>query len=204
MNKFLKQLAELDAQKLFVAMALVGAFYYYMLYDDGAALEGQIVNLTRELMTENEKKKDTEVTLEEEKRMKQAVVILSEQYQVISKRLPTQLSELEINGALESYARETRVRIKASRPGTPEKMEIVQEVPWEITLEGKFPEIMKFISQVASSERLTRLKSVVIKPLAGEGGQPVINPTNTLRFDGVVVGYKLASEESQASKGPQQ
>lgn len=200
MNKFLKQLALLDSQKLLIAAAMVGGLYYYMFYNDGAIIEGQIKTLNHELAAEKEKEKDTILTLAEEKRMKQAVVILSEQYQTISKRLPTQLSEHEINGALQGYARETRVRIKASRPGKPEKMEIVQEVPWEITLEGKFPEIMKFISHVSSSERLTRLKSVVLSPVAdAEAGNALGNAT-LLRFEGVVVGYKLSAEEQKGSR----
>src|SRR5688572_20317907 len=188
MNKLLKQLATLDNQKILVGAVLVGLIYYAVLYNDGATIETEIATVRQEVNAEEEKKKDTVATLAEEKRMKQAVVILSEQYQVISKTLPTQLSEHEINGALQGYARDTRVRIKSSRPGVPEKMEIVQEVPWEITLEGKFPEIMKFITHVSSSERLTRLKSIVIAPVANQGTAPVgIGNATFLRFTGIVV-----------------
>jgi type IV pilus assembly protein PilO len=196
MNKLLRQLASLDGQKVLLAAAAVGAFYYFMVYNDGSVLAAEISTLRQQVQSENEKKKDTDAALGEERRMKQAVIILSEQYQLVSKKLPTQLTELEINGALESYARETRVRIKASRPGTPEKMEIVQEVPWEITLEGRFPEIMKFIQNVSSSERLTRLKSLVIGPVNTQEK----SSSGLLKFEGVVVGYKLASEDP--AKGP--
>lgn len=192
MNNLLRQLANLDAQRVFLAAALVGGVYYSLIFDPGDSISAQIATLRSEVQAEDEKKKDTDATLQEEMRMKDAVGILSEQYQVISKKLPTQLSELEINGALESYAREHRVRIKASRPGIAEKMEIVQEVPWEIVIEGKFGNIMQFVGSVSSAERLTRVKSLVIAP-----SKDHVLGSGVLRFEGVVVGYKLPSEESK-------
>jgi type IV pilus assembly protein PilO len=184
----------MDTQKVLLGALLIGGLYFYFGFNSGVEIEDQITQLKQQVVSEGEKKKDTDATLAEERRMKEAVSILSEQYAIISKKLPTQLSELEINGALETYARENQVRIKASRPGTPEKMEIVQEVPWEIVLEGRFADIMQFINSVAAAERLTRVKSLVITP-----SKENVGPSNVLRFEGVVVGYKLAPEEQ--SKG---
>jgi type IV pilus assembly protein PilO len=195
MNKLLSRLSSLSSQKVFLMAALLGGGYYSMFFDAGDVIKSDIANLQGQLSAETEKKKDTDATLLEEKRMKEAVGILSDQYQIISKKLPTQLSELEINGALEGYARETQVRIKASRPGVPEKLEIVQEVPWEIVLEGKFANIMQFVGNVSSAERLTRVKSLSLGPSKESGG----TPQNILRFEGVVVGYKLAVEDAKGA-----
>lgn len=197
MKKLFSTLAFLDIQKILLAAAVIGAIYYQFFFDDGALLTKEVGDFRTQTQQEEQKKKDTDTTLAEEKRMKDAVGILSEKYQIISKKLPAQLSTFEINNAIETYARETQVKIKSTRPGTPEALEIVQEVPLEISLEGKYSDLLQFVYNVTVAERLTRLKTVSLVP---SGGADHAFFSNTLKLEGVIVGYKLAPEKEEPKK----
>ncbi len=197
MKKFLSTLAYLDFQKIFVAAALIGGVYYQFLYDDGAILTKEVEELRNQTKQEEQKKKETEISLNEEKRMKEAVGILTEKYQIISKKLPAQLSTFEINTAIETYARETQVKIKSTKPGTAERQEIVEEVPLEFTIEGKYPDILQFIYNVSVAERLTRLKTLTLVPA---GGLDQGFFSSSLKLEGIIVGYKLAPEKDEPKK----
>src|SRR5687768_12653910 len=104
MKNILALLAGLDPQKVLIVAAAIGAFYYFMLYDTGEIVIREVADLRTKVQGEEQKKRDTDATLMEEKRMKEAVGILSEKYQLISKKLPSELSTLEINNAIETLA----------------------------------------------------------------------------------------------------
>ena len=197
MKKFFSIIAYLDFQKILIAAALIGGLYYQFFFDDGAVLSKEVVELRSQTQQEEQKKKETEISLAEEKRMKEAVVILTGKYQIISKKLPAQLSTFEINTAIETYARETQVKIKSTKPGTPERQEIVEEVPLEFSIEGKYPDILQFIYNVSVAERLTRLKTLTLVP---SGGLDQGFFSSSLKLDGIIVGYKLAPEKDEPKK----
>lgn len=197
MKKFLTFLAYLDGKKVLVLAAILGGIYFNFIYDDGAILTKDVLDFRTQVQQEEVKKRETDASLAEEKRMKEAVGILTEKYQIISKKLPAQLSTFEINNTIETYARETQVKIKSTRPGNPEAMEIVEEVPLEITVEGKFPDLLQFIYNISSSERLTRMKTVRLSPA---GGLDRAFFSSVLRLDGVIVGYKLAPDKDEPKK----
>ncbi len=197
MKKLFSTIAFLDFQKILIAAALVGGIYYQFFFDDGAVLSKEVADLRTQTQQEEQKKKETELSLAEEKRMKEAVGILTEKYQIISKKLPAQLSTFEINTAIETYARETQVKIKSTKPGTPERLEIVEEVPLDFSIEGKYPDILQFIYNVSVAERLTRLKTLTLVP---SGGLDQGFFSSSLKLEGVIVGYKLAPEKDETKK----
>ncbi len=197
MKKFLSTIAYLDVQKILIAAVLIGGVFYQFFFDDGVILTKEVEELRNQTKQEEQKKKETELSLAEEKRMKEAVGILTEKYQLISKKLPAQLSTFEINTAIETYARETQVKIKSTKPGTAEHQEIVEEVPLEISIEGKYQDILQFIYNVSVAERLTRLKTLTLVP---SGGIDHAFFSNSLKLDGVIVGYKLAPEKDEPKK----
>lgn len=194
MKNFLPIFANLDVQKLLIACVTVGFLYYYFVFDSGASIENENTALQSQVNDQNNKKRETDGFLQEEQRMKEAVGILSGQYEVISKKLPTELSDIEINRAVESYARASRVRVTSTKPETPEALEIVEEVPWRVTIEGRYVDLLQFIYAVSSAERLTRVKNFTLDPLQGDR----VGRGGSLIFDGVVVGYKLATEKPKS------
>lgn len=192
MNQLFEKLAMLTNGKALVIGLMVGAAYYFMMYDDGAALEQQVAALSGQMQEAEAKKKDTEATLQEEARMKDAVGKLSEQYAFIAKKLPSDLKSSEMIRGIDTVAKMAGVSVKLKKPGIVSKKEVVEELPVDVTLEGSYSQIAQFIYYTSNLERLTRVLnfSVVAQDDARE---------KPLRFEGQVVSYKLAPEQEKTS-----
>ena len=164
------------------------------MYDDGSAIEGQISGITQQLTAEEEKKKDTDATLKQVREMQEKIGRLSQQYQEVSRRLPGVLYSIDINKSIDGFARTANVDVKSKKPGENIKREVVEEVPVDISLEGTYGQLAQFVYLVASSERLARVKNIVItEPENDISGKK-------LKFEGQVVGYKLAPEKEKTEK----
>lgn len=198
MNQFLKRVAYLDFAKVMILAAIVGGLYFYLYYDSGSALQTKLDELQSQMAAEEAKRKDTEATLKEVDRMKIAVGLLSEQYQVISKKLPDQLSSIEMNRAIDGFAKSSSVNIKSRKPSLNTlKSEVIEEVPIELTLEGNYSELALFVYNISTAERLARVKRIQITSGDSAG---ISFDSAKLKLDGTVVGYKLAPDSSKDNK----
>lgn len=187
MNQLFEKLAGLTNGKALVIGLMVGLAYYFMMYDDGSALEAQIGALAGQLQQAEAKKKDTDATLQEEARMKDAVGKLSEQYALIAKKLPSELKSSEMIRGIDSVAKMAGVSVKLKKPGTVTKKEVVEELPVDVTLEGSYAQIAQFVYYTSNLERLTRVLNFSVVAQDDSKEKP-------LRFEGQVVSYKLAPE----------
>ncbi|MNJ92475.1 Pilus assembly protein, PilO [compost metagenome] len=187
MNKFFEILASYSYGKALVFSLALGGFYYMTLYDDGSALDARIAEVSRNLTQEEAKKVETDAALRQVKEMQEKVGQLSVQYQEISRRLPQDLFSIDINKAIDSFARNAGVSIKSKKPNPNVKTAVVEEVPVQVELEGSYAELVQFVYYVSSAERLSRVKNVVITEATDRSAKK-------LKFAGEVVGYKLAPE----------
>lgn len=194
MNIYLQRFAALAVPKVLLIGLLFGGLYYMSFYDNGSLLEARIAQVNRGLAEQGEKKKETDAALRQVKEMQEKVGLLGEQYQEISRRLPSSLFSIDINKAIDGFARTAGVSVKAKRPNQNVKSEVVEEVPVEVELEGSYAELAQFIYYVSSAERMSRVKNVVIV----EGPDRSLK---RLKFTGVVVGYKLAAEQKPPATG---
>ena len=103
MNKLLERLVTMTMTQIFMISIAVGGVYYWLVYDDGALMDTTIVSLTTEKNTQETKRKDTDATLKEEKRIKALVGTLGTQFQEIAKRLPNQLSMIDMTRQIQIF-----------------------------------------------------------------------------------------------------
>lgn len=193
MNKLFEILAAQEIGKtLLIGLAVTG-FYWYGVYDDGANLDAQLAQIGQQLQVEENKKKDTDATLKQVQEMQEKVGQLSLQYQEISRRLPAVLFSIDINKAIDDFARNSGVSVKMKKPAENIKREVVEEVPVTVTLEGNYSELARFTYLVSTAERMARVKNVVISETTANAGK--------LKLEGQVVGYKLAPEEKAKEEG---
>lgn len=189
MNKLFDLLAVQTIGKVLVIGLGLTAMYWNFMYDDGSAVDAQIVTVNQQLQEEENKKKDTDATLKQVQEMQEKVGQLSQKYQEISRRLPAVLFSIDINKAIDDFARNAGVSVKSKKPGENIKKEVVEEVPVEVSLEGSYAELAQFTFLVSTAERMARVQNVVISE--SEPG------SRKLKFEGQVVGYKLAPEEKK-------
>ncbi|WP_374001370.1 type 4a pilus biogenesis protein PilO [Bdellovibrio bacteriovorus] len=189
MNKIFDTLAVQTIGKiLMIGLALTG-LYWNFIYDDGSAVDAQIATVNQQLQEEENKKKDTDATLKQVQEMQEKVGQLSQKYQEISRRLPAVLFSIDINKAIDDFARNAGVSVKSKKPGENVKKEVVEEVPVEVSLEGSYAELAQFTFLVSTAERMARVQNIVVSE--SEPG------SKKLKFEGQVVGYKLAPEEKK-------
>jgi len=201
MGKLFETLAGLSMAKALVFGGLAGGLYYMSMFDSGAGLEVQIAQVQSQLQVEEEKKRETEATLAEEARMRESVGILSQQYEEIAKKLPSVLVSIDINRTIDAFARNAGVSVKSKKPGASNKQEIVEEVPVDVVLEGSYSELAQFVYYVSIAERMTRVPNLVIteaEPI--RSGNTVVTGKGKLKFEGTVVGYKLAEEKAKETR----
>lgn len=194
MTKLFQTLVNYTLQQTLIFGLVAGLGYYFFAFDDGSAYVTQITSLRNDVKKEEERRKDTEATLKEVERIKEAVGVLSKQYQEISRRLPTNLQSIDLNRNIDAFARNSKVSIKSRRPLSVIQREIVDEVPVEVVLEGGFAELAQFIYLVAASERATSLKTFNLTPVEAR--------STRLRLEGTVIGYQLASATPRADAAP--
>lgn len=187
MNKFFDTLAAQEIGKILIMGLALTGFYWFFMYNDGSSIDAQVAGLAQQLTEEENKKKDTDNTLKQVQEMQEKVGQLSQKYQEISRRLPAVLFSIDINKAIDDFARNSGVSVKQKKPGENIKREVVEEVPVDVSLEGTYAELAQFAYLVSNAERMSRVKNVVIS------GADLAN--KRLKFEGQVVGYKLAPEK---------
>ncbi|HRO66612.1 MAG TPA: type 4a pilus biogenesis protein PilO [Pseudobdellovibrionaceae bacterium] len=192
MNKVFAKLNLYSMVQILSFSVVLSMIFYFTMYDDGHQVRSEIAALSQQVSEESAKKAETEKVLAEEARMKESVVLLSQQYQELSRRIPTALTSIELNRNIDAFARNAGVNIKSRKPLETTKGQIVEEVPIEVSLEGSFAELAQFVYVVASSERVTALRSFSFLP---------IEKSTRLKFEGVVVGYQIAPEPPTGPEG---
>lgn len=194
MNKFFQALVNYTLQQVLIFGIVAGLAYYFLLFDDGGTIQSSIQGIQAQIQQEEVRKKDTEATLKEAQRMKDAVVQLSRQYQEISRRIPSNLTSIELNRNIDAFARNSGVSIKSRKPLAIVSKEIVDEVPVQITLEGGYSDLAQFLYLVSSAERVTSIKTFLMRPVERQASR--------VRFEGTVIGYQLADETKQNKNAP--
>lgn len=201
MTKLFEKLLTYTMQQLLAFSVVAGMIYYFVLFNDGSAERLQIATLDAQLAEEETKKVETEKVLAEERRMRDAIGLLSQQYQDLSRRIPKKLDSIELNRNIDSFARNSGASIKARRPENLVQKEIIEEVPVTISLEGGFSELATFVYLVSSSERVSSMKNFSITASEERRNAP-------LKLEGTVVGYQLfenkverRSQEDDGSDG---
>lgn len=187
MNKVFNFLVAASFSRILFFGALLGGLYYYALYDDGSTLKSQIANIDTQVQAETVKKKDTEKNLNEEKRIKENVGLLSQQYLVISKKLPTSLTKNEVVKFIDSFSKQSNLKSKSIKPEEVISQEVVDELPISVTFVGKYSEIAKFIYKLSRSDKILRFRKMTIGKSTDQ--------TGTLELMGTISGYKLATEK---------
>lgn len=188
MNKIFEQLASLEFSRVIIISVFVALAYYFMLYNDGSAIQASIASTDQELSVAQTKKDETDIALRQVQEMKSKVGELSAKFEQISRQLPSQLLSIDINKAIDDFARAAGVVVKAKRPGAEVRKNVVDEVPVEITVEGSYAQLAQFAYLVSQSEKAMRLTKVQITQVDGIDAITA----KRIKMDGLVVGYKLA------------
>ncbi len=186
---FLLKLAFIPTKQLaLVAMVIGGLFYVSPFYDDGSSLDVTISGLRSQIASEEERKVKTEQILGERDRLQETLAKLTDQYEVLSRKIPSELTSSEVNKQINELIQNAKLKSLGRKPLKEENIGILDEIPYELTLQGTFSEIGQFINAVSTSERVILVKSFNLKP-----AEVPSTYIGQLKFSVVISAYKLSS-----------
>ena len=189
MNELKERIALMEFPKILAIALFIGAAYYWQFFNDGSQLEARLGDLDRKVETEKKKKTETQKTLAEQDRMGQSIEVLNKQFVEISKRIPAELTSVDINKMIDGFVRMSGVNMLNRSPLLPVKGEIVEEVPIEIKARGKTEQIAQFIYLLTTGEKILRIKN--INMTLDDNLDP--NAPN-VRLEGTIVGFRLLGD----------
>ena len=191
-DKLLGRLAKFTSKKALIFGLILGAIYYFTLFDDGSATDAKIQKVMVDIKTEEAKEKESEAALKEVEQVRAAVGALSDQFKVASQQLPAEVQMSEIIRSVDALSRSSGVSVKVKEPGPAVRKDILEEIPLHLVAEGSFSEITMFLYYVSSVERITRVKnfSITIPSEERKNG-------SHLQFDGEITNYRFVGEEKK-------
>ena len=189
MNELKERIALMEFPKILVIALFIGGAYYWQFFNDGSQLESRLGDLDKKVESEKKKKTETQKTLAEQDRMGQSIEVLNKQFVEISKRIPAELTSVDINKIIDGFVRMSGVNMLTRSPLLPVKGEIVEEVPIEIKARGKTEQIAQFIYLLTTGEKILRIKN--INMTLDDNLDP--NAPN-VRLEGTIVGFRLLGD----------
>jgi Tfp pilus assembly protein PilO len=170
---------------ILIAIGVAALFYISPFYDDGSSLENQVKVLQEELILEENKKVKTQQILSERDRLLEKLTTLTENYEELSRKIPSELPSVEVNRQLNEIIQASKLRPLSRTPGKAANIGILDEIPMEFDFIGGFPDVGQFIYLVSTSERVMLIKSFELKPMSQ-------NYNGLLSFKVKMALYKLA------------
>lgn len=192
-----QSLSQLTFAKSFVISIILGFLYYKVLgYDDGSALEAQILQVQESVRVEGEKKIETDRVLAEEVEIKRQVGALSEKFKEVTQKFPVNLKSDEIISTLNSLANTSNVRVVSVKKENVMTQDLYEEIPVSVELTGTFNNIVHLMYKTAILERVTNLGDF-------EFANPNSEYNGTLKMSTKIIGYKYRTPPEKPVETPQ-
>lgn len=192
--KFIKMIAYFSGLKTALAGAGLAVAYYMMYYDDGTSLIEQIAAAEAQVTIQEIKKRETEATIKKEDEMQANLAALARDLQVVKAKLPNELLDTELTGIINRAAVGSGISItslsrKRGSSSAQTKVlgsESVEEVVFELNIEGPFNRFVQFIDQLAKEEKIVKIRDFAIERNLATVADPQI------KFRGEIIGFKQA------------
>lgn len=182
MNPQLMKIATLKFNQAVIFGAIITAFFYYSMYDDGSSLDAQAANLRQQIEAERVKERESDTALERIKQLRDSYALLTDQFKIASSQIPVEIQMSDIIRTVDLMARTSNVVIKTKEPKTTLKEDIIEIFPIRVVAEGGYSDLTKFFYNLSTIERIFRIRSFSI-----------VAPTDTKKSQKLSLEVELAS-----------
>jgi type IV pilus assembly protein PilO len=200
MNKYMAQLAALDWVKVLLIGLALAVGYYFLIFDDGTALQTSIKQAQERLAAAKLSLSQTEKAMENANRFEKEVQATAAQFAKITEYMPETLSVAELNTIISKNAQLSGVRPRINPKGEEPPQGFTQAVKMEIQLEGSFAQIETFLANVSRERRLLIFDNVEITP--NSAGTFPTSLGASLTFKGSLSGYRYLKNASGPPDDP--
>jgi Tfp pilus assembly protein PilO len=165
-------------------------FYYLNYYDSGKVLSIKVAKLNEQIHEQEAKKKKVDAALKKEVETKKKLSLLREKYEQMYRKLPTELASSDVLRSLQSLSKASGVKIKSLEPKNKVNQEIIELEPINISIEGTFTEISKFIYYISTFDRIMMFSNFRISFNKIDNKGKV-----KLFLDGVINNYRFIGDQ---------
>ena len=188
MNSFLARLSAMTMQRALIVAALIGAFYFFTMFDDGSSFDQKIKNVDNEISNEDKKAKASDEAIKKLEQIRSSIATLQDQFKLMAQQLPTETNASEILKTVDTLAKSAGIGIKLKEPREAKKEDFVEALPLHLRLQGTYSEITMFLYYVSIMERITRLRGFSLEKVANSENEKL--KSGTLVFDGEIMSYR--------------
>lgn len=198
MNPILARIASLTTGKALVIGLIITGIYYGAAYDDGSAVRRRIAETRKQLDVEREKEKETDRALARRSQLEASYKALSEQFQIVSSQIPTDLDSAEVIRTVDTMAKTSGITIKTKEPKAAIREDILESYPIRVTAEGSFSEMTMFFFNLSTIERVYRVRSFTFEgPTEKRRGGTT---ANRMTMDAEIASFKFVGPEPKAKE----
>jgi Tfp pilus assembly protein PilO len=194
LEEFLIKVSSLSKPALLMFSAGVTLVYFSFFYDDGSTLKAAISRAQAELQAEREKEKESDLALKEIDTVKTYLEALTQQFNIVSAKLPRELQMAEVIRTVDIMSKQAELTIRTKEPRPLIKEQGIEVLPIQITADGSFSQIVRFLHYITATERIFRIQSLNLKADEDSRNSKAIK----IRLD--VASYRFVPEEMMGSK----
>lgn len=196
MSPFVARIAGLTTGKALVIGLILTGIYYGAAYDDGATYRRRISDSRKELEVEREKEKETDRALARRSQLEASYKALSEQFQIVSSQIPTDLDSAEVIRTVDTMAKTSGITIKTKEPKAAIREDILESYPIRVTAEGSFSEMTMFFFNLSTIERVYRVRAFTFEGPSER--RRAGTPANRMTMDAEITSFKFVGEDQKA------
>ncbi len=193
MNKYIVQLAELDWVKVIGIGLLLAVLYYFMLYDNGDALETRIKSAKDQVANAKTQLDRTEKAMNDANRFEKEVQATALQFDKITQFMPPNIGAAELTAIINQQAQASGVHPKIDPKGEDKPNGFYQTSRVNIQLEGTYAQVVTFLSYLSRVPRLMTFEQVRVTQASGVGA---------VVFNGTLVAYRYMKEAPEIVAKP--
>lgn len=194
MNPQLAKIASLKFNQAVIFGAIITAFFYYSMYDDGSQLDAKAASLRQQVEAEKVKERESDTALDRIKQLKESYALLTDQFKIASSQIPVEIQMSDIIRTVDLMAKTSNVLIKTKEPKQTLKEDIIEVFPIKVIAEGGYSDLTKFFYNLSTIERIFKIRSFSIQA-----------PTDPKKSQKLTLEVELASYRfigSNDKKGP--
>ncbi len=190
--KFIKVFATLSIGRLTVFAFVFTIGYYMMSFDDGTAIDEQIITVTAEIEAEKAKRTEIEKTMKKEEEMRGNLLQLARNLDVLKSKIPYDFKDTEMSTIVNQASLATDIKIAVlsrmaptmapKKPGS--GAELLDEIVFEITASGTFAQLIRFVEVLSKDEKVIKTRNFAIEKNSANVDD------NLVKFKGEIVGFK--------------
>lgn len=173
----------------------LSAGYYWSFYDNGEVLKTEIDTAGQNLKNSEKKLQDKKIELEETVIFDDSVKRLGKEIDIFLSYIPTHLTTRNLFEDITKLTKSSGVEIMQMRNSnrTVSKNSLYDSIAVALSLEGDFSQILTFLSELTSLDKIITVNNVSIQPRGTE--------STKVKADMNLVGYRyLKPKEPEEEK----